>query len=136
MSAMRRCSPALILLLAVCSPVRSEDAIGARVEPRPSPSPVLTDPLPSFPSNVTYAGWVIVIDIADDLVVAKATMGSPPAFQGRVVVLRGRHDLLTKGQCVLVEFVAQPEADREGTHRLVGLDLGKRPTNEQACPSN
>lgn len=99
----------------------------------PSPSTLMrTDLLPSFPPNVTYAGWVVVERVNGDLITVTTTMGSPPVLQDRVLTLRGRPDGLAPGLCVLVEFAAQVEADR--THRLIGVDLAKRPTNEASCP--
>lgn len=95
------------------------------------PTATRTDPVPSFPANVTYAGWVIVDTVRGDLITVTATMGSPPVLQGRVLILRGHQDGLLKGACVLVEFVAQVEPD--GTHRLVSVDLNKRPTNDASC---
>jgi hypothetical protein len=118
----------LIAALAACSPFPDQPVT---VTTRPTVTSAPTIPLPSFPANVTYAGWIIAIESSDELVVARATMGSPPVFQGRTVVLRGPHQPLAAGTCVLVEFVAQPEKD---THRLISLDLTKQPTNVEACP--
>lgn len=119
----------LIAALAACSP----SPVGpVTVTTRPIVTPAPTIPLPSFPANVTYAGWITVIESSDQLLVARATMGSPAVFEGRTVVLRGPHQALGEGTCVLAEFVAQPENE---VHRLIGLDLTKRPTNPEACPS-
>lgn len=125
---------ALIVVTSCVPPtsVETELPSPAAVTPR-APSASLA-PLPSFPANVTYAGWVVVTTIRRDGFTVTATMGSPGIFERRSLTLVGPATSLRVGDCILVEFVAQPDAD--GTHRLLDLDQTKRSTDPRSCQTS
>ena len=126
----QRAALCLAVAFAACAPAA---VVPPPVAATPSSSAVAlrSDPIPSIPPNVTYAGWAVVKGIEGELITVRTTMGSPPLLMNRLLTLRGNEKDLVEGSCVLVVFRAQAEPD--GTHRLVSVDLRKQPTNVDSC---
>ncbi len=90
-------------------------------------------PLPSLPDNVTYAGYVRVIEIlADGTLRVVATFGSPGAiFIGRTLDVYSEVGAgLAQGDCAEVEFKARPDPDAR--HRLLRV-YRRAPVNSASC---